>query len=106
MHFKSISVQTDASDLGPVNEELQHSPIQTVRSHIFSTLDADSCPDEVLKYKILSCSLGLLSTLNHHALEHMDLRMTALAILEIAVGLEGLQDKGMREIQLTNVAKN
>ena len=36
----------------------------------------------------------------------MDLRMTALAILEIAVGLEGLQDKGMREIQLTNVAKN
>lgn len=98
-HFKSIGVQTDASDLGPVHEAVPCSLVQTVRSHIFSTLDADSCPDEVLKYKILSCSLGLLSTLNHHTLERMDCDITALAILEIAIGLEGIQDKGMREIQ-------
>lgn len=102
--FKSIGVQTESSqtkssDLGPVQEEFSHSPVQTVRFHIFATLDADSCPDEVLKYRISSCSLGLLTKLSHQTLEQMDLDMTALAILENAIGLEGIQDQGMREIQ-------
>lgn len=72
-----------------------------LRALVFQALRGHKQLDESLKLRILACAVGLLAKLPLSTLVDMTpKRVAAAALVNIAIGLEAVLDRGMEELEL------